>query len=218
MRQLCFVSLACLLFGAQGAEGGIGDKVTTIFNSFPGVIERKSLAFFSHFGANLNRNRKDGRLDCDYDDPAKRHMCPPIPASPFPPAPASASSFTKEKVSASVVPTDGKSSAADKDFSKKGDSGLVPEGDKTKSIPADLIAKCLDNPDDPDCALLEEEEKEAEKGSTEVVAPVQVRRCGFSRQRRCSHLAPLIVLFELLVSVSALHRYDESQMWTAPLS
>jgi hypothetical protein len=36
--------------------------------------------FFLDFSSNLNRNKLAGRLECDYDDPVKSKMCPPITA------------------------------------------------------------------------------------------------------------------------------------------
>lgn len=150
--RISFITLL-LLMGVGEIHAGIGDKVSSIIRSVPGVFERKSLAFFSHFGANLNRNKKDGRLECDYDDPAKIHMCPPIPPSPFPPPP---STPVKEKGAPSNdLPSRKKGGAAD--------------DRKTASIPADLIAKCLENPDDPDCVRLEEEKSEG----GDALAPVQ---------------------------------------------
>lgn len=137
----CLISLLFLM-NVRGAAGGMGGKVSTIIHNIPGVVERKSLAFFSHFGANLNRNRKDGMLDCDYNDPAKIHMCPPIPASPFPPAHKSTSPSEKEMSTSS-------------------------------SLSKDLVAKCLQNPNHPDCAVLDEfpEDEGGNDGSAPVQAP-----------------------------------------------
>ena len=80
LRSLCFLALC-----ASAADAGLSDAVSYFLQVSSGVLERKSLSFFSHFGMNLSRNRMNGRLDCDYNDPLKRAMCPPIAANPLPP-------------------------------------------------------------------------------------------------------------------------------------
>jgi hypothetical protein len=120
MRLLSVVvALSCV---GAGEGGGVSDTLSYFLQTMPGVIERKSLTFFSHFGANLNRNRKEGRLECDYDDPAKRSMCPPIVSNPFPPSMMKKSGADEKAMLANLK---------------------------------QLITKCLENPDDPDCRQLD---------------------------------------------------------------
>ena len=53
------------------------EVVNTLIQKVPGVFERKSLSFFSHFGDNLNRNKIGGRVNCQYGDPNQKN-CPPV--------------------------------------------------------------------------------------------------------------------------------------------
>jgi len=87
-------------------------------------------------------------MECDYDDPVKRKYCPPVPVSPF----------AVEAPAASVAET--AASSADS-----------PDAGAKKSISAELIAKCLENPADPDCRQLDEDEEEAGDVAAPASAP-----------------------------------------------
>ncbi len=83
MRSFC-VSLVLLTTHPGGSDANtFTDFVGEMLQGLTGVYERKSLLFFSDFSSNLNRNKIPGRLECDYSDPVKSKMCPPITASPF---------------------------------------------------------------------------------------------------------------------------------------
>jgi hypothetical protein len=87
-KRMVFGPKYCVLLSIFLVANGAGANVFTdlvgkILFGLTGAYERKSLMFFADFGSTKNRNKKPGRLECDYDDPVKRKSCPPIIASPF---------------------------------------------------------------------------------------------------------------------------------------
>ncbi len=132
------VSLLLLACPGVASANPFTDFVGQMLQGLTGVYERKSLLFFSDFSSNLNRNKIPGRLECDYSDPVKSKMCPPITASPFAhmePAPNKEESKTEASVGESKAEASKEESSEKKSFSYS-------------QLP---LLKCLVDPDDPDC-------------------------------------------------------------------
>jgi hypothetical protein len=117
-------------------------------NRLEGAVAEKTLWFYRHFGKNLNRNKivTTAAESCDYDDPNKIKFCPPAPMPPH---------LSKQR--SSGKPASAKSKETITDAAKEEDfAGISPL----------LLTKCLDDPTDPDCVrLLQDDEAPADDAS-----------------------------------------------------
>jgi hypothetical protein len=162
LKRSCCVFLLLLISSVGNASAAsFRDFVSGLMQTIPGVLERKSLSFFSHFGTNLNRNKMAIRLDCNYDDPVRRKLCPPIVANPFPPnfafpvedeAKASATGFANESDQEAVresVETEVSSAFTSSNATTQSLDPLVHSNHALAQF-----ARCLEDPDDPECREL----------------------------------------------------------------
>ncbi len=149
MRSLCF-TLVLLAHPSGSNANPFTDFVGELLQGLTGVYERKSLLFFSDFSSNLNRNKIPGRLECDYSDPVKSKMCPPITTSPF----AHMEPVPKKESSTEASVEESKAEGSDEESSE-----MQPVS--FSKVP---LLKCLVDPDDPDCRELQNDESESDQG------------------------------------------------------
>jgi hypothetical protein len=72
-----FLFLGVAVLNGVAAEGAFGEG---------GAVDQgkgRDISFFGGFGAEKNRNKFEGRLDCVYGDPIKGKMCPPVMNDPM---------------------------------------------------------------------------------------------------------------------------------------
>lgn len=130
-----FVSADSNVNDASSEETG----VSNFLDKLEGVVETKTLWFYRYFGQNLNRNKIVGATaenSCDYDDPVKIKFCPPAPKAPL-----HVAHRTQKKGASAEAQDKADGKGEDKDDEMVGISPLT-------------LTKCLDNPSDPDCVRL----------------------------------------------------------------
>jgi hypothetical protein len=71
MKLINLVTLLLLAVVSAKASEQTVESATTRVN-------RKGLQFFRHFGSELNRNKINRVLECNYEDPDTAQYCPPI--------------------------------------------------------------------------------------------------------------------------------------------
>ena len=127
-------------------ESDVG--VSGFLEKLEGAVAEKTIWFYRHFGANLNRNKIVGASaenSCDYDDPEKIKFCPPAPGAPH---------LVNQQ--------------------KKTKGKPVVSDEKTEEEISPLaLTKCLDDPTDPDCVRLLQDDgrRKAEERAAASVAP-----------------------------------------------
>jgi hypothetical protein len=128
------------------------DGVSNFLDRLEGAVAEKTLWFYRHFGQNLNRNKiiTSAENSCDYDDPAKIKFCPPVPVPPH---------LAKQ------------SAAAKRTSAKKEATSAAKEEELYAGISPLALTKCLDDPTDPDCVRLLQDDEEDEPDAAGSVAP-----------------------------------------------
>jgi len=139
----------------------------TAENGVPKKVSQKTLGFYRFLTSNGHKisHHVSTHPDtsCDYDDPVKIKYCPPLPKAP-------------PHVLDKIKRQNKENESENKNKNKNNNNDDTSESTTSTSTvhvhnisPKELIAKCLDSPDDPDCLRLLQTMEEADASGS--VAP-----------------------------------------------